>query len=206
MSVVKILDDVTAWAQKEICDRVKLKAPPDDDNAPVDEGYEYTLVNPTAFTLFTPTKDKLPPKVISPIPSLCVRFVEGSEAFDGSGGSITMQLMFSTWEVGLHSKDILIPQEDGSFKQWTGAEADAYFRRGYDGWRDAWNFVDVALRAIESRTHVAGYEIDRQSPVDYGPLSEQEAIPDYYPMWFCWVQFTLKYPLVRNVEDIENLL
>lgn len=206
MSVVKILDDVTAWAQANICDKIKLKVPPENDAEAVDEGYEYQLVNPTAFPLFVPAKDKLPPKVISPLPSLCVRFMEGADALDGSGGSIKLQLMFSTWDVGLHGDDIFIRQADGSFQRWSGPEADAYFRRSGGGWRDAWNFVDIALREIESSTTVAGYEIDRKASVQYGPLAEQDNIPDFYPFWFCWVTFTLKYPLIRNVKDIQEFL
>lgn len=66
-------------------------------------------------------------------------------------------------------------------QQWTGPEAEEYFDRNGDGWRDAWNFVDIALREIESRTNIAGYEIDRSTPVKFGPLTEQEAIPDFTP-------------------------
>lgn len=206
MSIAKIIDDVTEWAQVNICDKVKLKAPPENDADAVDQDYEYTLVTPAAFPLFVPTKDKLPPKVLSPIPSLCVRFIEGSDMLDGTGGSITIQFGFSTWDVGLHGKDIFYKQDNGSYLQWSGAEADAYFQRSQEGWRDAWNFVDTALRAIESTTHIAGYALDRLAPVEYGPLAEQEAIPDYYPFWFCWVNFTLKYYTVRNDQELNELL
>ena len=101
-----------------------------------------------------------------------------------------------------------MPDPDNPKKahQWTGEEADAYFKRNGDGWRDAWNFVDIALREIESRTEIAGFAIDRSVPVKFGPLTEQEAIPDYYPFWFSWVSFTLSYPLRRNIRNIESLL
>lgn len=204
MSIVKILDDVTAWVQENICDKIKLKAPPDDDTEAVDAGYEYRLVTPAAFSLFVPTKDKLPPAILAPIPSLCVRFMEGSDALDGSSGSINLQFAFSTWDVGLHSRDIFYKLPDGSFKR--GAKEADFFKLTGSGWRDAWNFVDLALREIESTTSIAGYELDRSTAVQYGPLAEQENIPDYYPFWFCWVNFTLKYPLIRNVDDIQKYL
>ena len=206
MSVVKILDDVTEWAQKNICDGIKLKAPPENDAEAVDAGYEYTLVTPAAFPLFVPAKDKLPPSILTPIPSLCVRFMEGSDALDGSGGRINLQFAFSTWDVGLHGEDIFVKQKDGTFNRWSGEEAAAYFRRSGAGWRDAWNFVDIALRKIESATAIAGYELDRSTSVQYGPLAEQENIPDFYPFWFCWVNFTLRYPLIRNVIDLDEYL
>lgn len=206
MAVVKILDDVTAWAQEVICNKVKLKAPPDDDADAVDKEYTYTLVTPTAFTLFVPTKDKMPPDVVAPIPSLCVRFIEGTENLDGTDGSIAIQFAFSTWDVGLHGKDLFKMQEDGTFQRMSDEQAKDYFQRSYEGWRDAWNFVDVALREIKNRTIIAGYQLDPLSPIEYGPLADQEAIPDYYPYWFCWVNFRLKYPVNRNVKDFVTYL
>lgn len=206
MSVVKIIDDVTEWAQANICDRVKLKAPPEDDTAAVDEGYEYTLVTPSAFPLYVPARDKLPPSIVSPIPSLCVRFISGEDNLSASNGAITMQLCFSSWDVGKHGADMFLPQKDSTFKRWTGEEADAYFKRSADGWRDAWNFVDVALREIENRITIAGLEIDRSTPVRYGPLAEQQEIPDFYPFWYSWIEFSLKYPLIRNIEDFQKYL
>lgn len=208
MAVVTILDSVTDWVRETICSQIRLKVPPADEQAATDAGYEYNRVTPAAFTLFVPTKEKLPPSVISPIPSVCVRFLEGADSMAGSSGNITVQLCFSTWSTGTHGEDILQPDPDDTKKwtQWTGEEADAYFKRNGDGWRDAWNFVDIALREIESRTNIAGYEIDRSVPVKFGPLTEQEAIPDYYPFWFAWVSFSLTYPLRRNVREIESFL
>lgn len=206
MSVVKIIDDVTEWAQSEICNRVKLKEPPPNDAAAVDQGYQYKTVTPQAFSLFVPAKDKLPPGIVSPVPSLCVRVVEGQDTLDGRGGSIVLQFVFSTWDVGTHGLDLFDRQKDGSYKRWSGQEAADYFCANADGWRDAWNFVDTALRELESHTDVAGYELDRQSPIEYGPLADQDGIPDYFPFWFCWVQFTLKYTLIRNIEKVEEYL
>ena len=48
--------------------------------------------------------------------------------------------------------------------------------------------------------------IDRSQHIKYGPLTEQESIPDFYPFWFAWVSFKINYPLVRNVEDFHKFL
>lgn len=119
-----------------------------------------------------------------------------------------MQLCFSTWNPGTHGADVLkpVPGDSLRMQQWTGPEAEEYFDRNGDGWRDAWNLVDIALREIESRTNIAGYEIDRSTPVKFGPLTEQEAIPDFYPFWYAWISFTLTYPLRRNNPSVETLL
>lgn len=206
MSVVNILDDVTEWVAKNICSKIKLKVPPESDTAPTDAGYEYQLVTPAAFPLFVPARDKTPPGILSPVPSVCVRFLEGTESLASSKGTIGMQLCFSTWDPGLHGEDILLPNGENGSKRWTGPEADAYFRRSGDGWRDAWNFVDIALRELGSTTNVGGYVIDRQDPVKFGPLTEQGAIIEAYPLWFAWCSFSLSYDLRRNNAELQDFL
>lgn len=206
MSVVNMIDRVTKWAWDEICSKIKLKLPPSDDKAPVAVGVDYKLVTPAAFSMYVPTKEKLPPNVISPIPSLCVRCVDGAEDLASNSGIINLQFCFSTWDTGLHGSDVLIPDAALNAHKWTGPEASDYFSRNNDGWRDAWNWVDIALRELESVTNIDGLLIDRSTPIKYGPLTEQEAIPDYYPFWFAWVSFSLAYPLMRNIKDLENFL
>lgn len=202
MDIVQLIDEVTEWAQKNICDKVQFKLPPKDDAEAVDENYEYELVTPTAFALFVPTKDKVPPKIAAPIPSLCVRFVEGEDLLDG--GSIGLQFMLSTWDLGIHSFDLFYQTGPLTFQRDNGTQP--IFQRNVDGWRDAWNFLDVARRALESTTTVAGHEIDVNAGIHFGPLEEQDGTNDFYPFWFCWMNFTLKYPLARNVQDFNEYL
>lgn len=206
MSVVGILDSVTEWVEANICSKIKLKVPPESDTAPTDAGYEYKLVTPAAFPLFVPAKDKLSPEILSPVPSVCVRFLEGSESLASSKGTIGMQLCFSTWEPGLHGEDILLPDGKGGSKRWTGPEADVFFRRSGEGWRDAWNFVDIALRELGNTLHVGGYTLDRRTPVKFGPLAEKGAIIEAYPLWFAWCSFSLDYKIRRNVSDLQKFL
>lgn len=208
MSVVNTIDKITGWMAREVCAEIKLKAAPTDDRAPTDEGYDYQLVHPAAFPLFVPTKEKLPSGIVSNVPCVCVRPMDGSEEFGIGGGTLTVQLVFSAWDTGTHGEDIFIPIEgqSGTFKRFSGKEADAYFRRSGDGWRDAWNFLDIALRKIGSAITLDGVEVDRSTPIKYGMLSEQEAIPDFYPFYFAWATFAVKYQSMRNTQEIENLL
>lgn len=205
MSVVGILDDVRSWVEENICSQIQLKVPPS-DTEPNDQDYDHTLATPVAFAMYVPTKDKLPPPVKSVYPSVCVRFVDGTEDMAAKNGSIGVQLCFSAWNPGIHGTDVLKPQKDGSFRLWTGPEARDYFQRYGEGWRDVWNFVDIALRAVESTTTVGGHALDISVPVKFGPLTEQEAIPDFYPFWYAWVSFQLKYPLMRNNQNINKFL
>lgn len=148
MSVVHMLDTLTEWARQNICEQIKLKVPPE-NTAPDDSGYAYNLATPAAFAMYVPTSDKLSPGIHAPFPSLCVRFVTGQDVPAEDSGSVEVQLCFSAWNPGTHGEDVFLPNGDGTMHRWTGEDADAYFKRNGDGWRDAWNFVDIALRAVE---------------------------------------------------------
>lgn len=204
MSLVYLIDELTEWARLNVCEKIKLKVPPANEVEAVDEGYAYELATPAAFAMYTPTSEKLPPGIHSPFPSLCVRFISGEDDPASGSGFVEVQFCFSAWDPGIHGKDILVPAERGCL-QWKAEESSA-FRRNAEGWRDAWNFVDIALRAVESVTAIGRYPIDRSTPIKFGPLTEQEAISDLYPYWFAWMQFRVNYPLVRNNEEFQNFL
>lgn len=205
MSVVRLIDTLTEWARQNVCEKIKLKVPPANEDEAVDEGYAYKLATPAAFPMYVPTSEKLPPGIHSPFPSLCVRFISGEDDISARSGFVDVQFCFSTWNPGTHGKDILVPTEQDPF-QWSPEKAQATFQRNAEGWRDAWNFVDIALRAVESVTAIGNYPVDHSTPVKFGPLTEQEAIADLYPYWFAWIQFRVYYPLVRNNAEYQDLL
>ncbi len=203
MSVERLIDTMTEWAQQNICNLIKLKQPPVDENAPVDEGYKYTLVNPVAFPMYLPTPEKNPPNFHSPYPALCVRFAEGQDDTAKNQGGVDLQFCFCAWNPGQHGQDKLSMNPDGS---WNKQTAVKYFQRNADGWRDLWQFVDIALRALESAVIIGDYTIDRATPIKYGPLTEQESIPDFYPYWFAVVSFRVAYTLQRNIPSANDFL
>lgn len=203
MSVVHVIDTLAAWAEENICKSVELKMPPKNLEAN-DAGYSYETVKPTVFPMYVPTSEKLPPSIHSPYPSLCVRFVKGADDISASKGYLDVQFCFSAWDPGTHGQDVFHPAGDLSFKKQGPVYAE--YERNGNGWRDVWNFVDTALRAVESVTNIGGYTIDRATPVEFGPLTEQESIPDFYPFWFAWLSFRVNYPLQRNIEDLQQYL
>ena len=208
MSIVALVDSVTDWARQNICSKIKLKVPPDGELEATDAGYKYQLANPAAFAMYIPTKEKLPQNILSPFPSVCVRILDGEDNLAGGNGKANVQLCFSAWNPGTHGEDVLMPVPGDSLRlvRWSGGKAEAYFRRTGDGWRDAWNLVDISLREIESVTNIGGYVVDRSVPVKFGPLTEQESIPDFYPFWFAWVSFAVTYPITWNIRGLEDLL
>lgn len=208
MTVVEIMDKITAWAAAEICSKIKLKSPPENDDESNSAGYEYKLVTPACFPFFVPSKDKLPPSVSTPLPALCVRILEGEDSLTNSRRTVVVDFSFSTWSTGTHGKDWFLKHPTDGMKriQWTGEEAEKHFSRNNEGWRDAWNWVDVALREIENTPSINGIEIDRTAGVKFYPFKEQDSIPDYSPFWFTGIQFTVKLPLVRNVVEYKEFL
>lgn len=111
MSIVNSIETVRDWLTAEVCPLVKLKLP--DDNA-TDASYPYKLVNPAAFSLFVPSKDRTPPNIAAPIPSVCVQIVQGDDDLLQSARDIKIRLCFSAWDPGYHGPDIFKPKGDGS--------------------------------------------------------------------------------------------
>ena len=205
MAVVKILDDVTDWAKQNICNKIELKVPPS-ENGPNDDGYDYQTTKPVAFTMYVPTEDKLPKNIPSAFPSLCVRFIKARDDLATMTGTMGVQFLLSAWNPGTHAKERFAVQESDPLRWYLTESTTERFQRNGDGWRDIWNFTDIAVQAIESVSNIAGYEIDRSVPVEFGPLTEQDAVTDFYPFWFAWVSFQLKYPLRRNIANTQNFL
>lgn len=199
--IVSVIDTLTEWAKEHICKEIQLKVPPD-NSAAIDSGYAYKLENPEAFPMYLPPSDKLPKGMRFTHPSLCVRFMKAADSVSTGVGYVDVQFVFSVWDPGDHGEDMYLPNSDGSYRKRENPD----FEKGSSGWRDVWNFVDIARRKLESTTNINGISIDRTTDIEYGPITEQEAIVDAYPYWYTWLTFRVTYPLMRNNEDIEQHL
>ena len=202
MSVVHVIDTLTNWARESICKEIKLKVPPANTEA-MDSGYVYQLANPEAFPMYIPTGDKLP-KGKFDHPCLCVRFLSAQDDTSAKTGGMDVQIVFCVWDPGLHSEDVFNPNDDGSYTRQQPAETE--FERNGSGWRDVWNFVDLAVSKLESVDSIGGCSIDKSTPFEYGPAKVDEAIADYYPFWYAELTFRVTYPLMRNNQDYEKYL
>lgn len=202
MSVVHIIDTLTNWARESICKEIQLKVPPNNIE-PMDSDYTYQLANPEAFPMYIPTGDKLPVGKFDH-PSLCVRFLSAQDDTANKTGGMDVQIVFCVWDPGLHSEDILNPNGDGSYSRQEPAESP--FERNGSGWRDVWNFVDLAVQKLESVDRIGTCTIDKSTPFEYGPAKVDEAIADFYPFWYAELTFRVTYPLMRNNQDYEKYL
>jgi len=203
VSIVDNLERIRQWAEETICQKVQLKLPDDDR---VDASYQHTLVHPAAFVLYVPSKDRMPPDILAPIPSLCIQLIEGEEQVLARKGLMRVRFCFAAWNPGNHGKDIFQPLGDGTYKQWDTDEAKEYFRRYCDGWKDAWNFVDTALREIGNADNISGLRVMKEEGIKYGPVADQDAIPDFYPYWFAWVSFALECGVIRCSNEYQEFL
>ena len=217
MAIVDTLTKLTEWLNKNACAKVQLKMPADDGEA-MDDKYSYELVTPQAFPLFVPAKDRLPPNVRTAMPSVCVQIMDGQDDLVSKNRDIRINLGFSCWNPGIHEKDIFFDGDSASYDAFinsyfptkvdkkTNEEQLVKFRRTATGWMDCWNFIDLTLRELEQVDNIEGIQIVKDEPIKFGPYKEQETIPDYYPHWFGFIQFTVRNVIVRNNDSYEEFL
>lgn len=208
MTTKQIIENLTQWVSENICSKIELKVPDD-----YQDGGDYNLVNknPEAFPLYVPAKDRLAPTAVAPIPSVCVQLMEGSDDIRNHSRTMKIRLSLSTWNPGHHAGDNMIPVEDptvlGGYKYIRDDSPEDEYQRNSDGWKDLYNFQDIALAALEGSQIIAGVRVDSSVPITYGPFTEDGEIWDYYPYWFGWVCFTISCGVPeRKAASYSDLL
>ncbi len=185
MTIVSNLDAVKKWLEDNVCSEIEFKIP-DDETAP--EDYNYKLVKPSVFVHYLPSKGL--PNTAPSIPSICVELESGYDAIIDKRGELNIRLGFSTWNPGMHIKK----------------NKKKIFDSNFEGWRDAWNFVDLVLEKIENSEYIGGLRLIKENNVEYTPLSQQENIPVFFPYWYAQISFTLERSVVRTKQKYRNLL
>lgn len=209
MLLVESIDKVVAWLNENVCSQIQLKLPDDFKN---DKEYAVEYVQPAAFPLYTPGKDRLPPNVRAPIPSICVQLTEGSDDLLKRQRRLQIRLCLACWNPGEHGGEVLHPRKNEaalggySYYRLTGEAAQTY-TRNMEGWRDSFNFADLVLREIESAEYIAGHRLVKEQGIKFGLFTEDGNIWDYYPYWHNWITFTLEAGVTAATpKSYENLL
>lgn len=209
MLLVESIDKVVAWLNENVCSQIQLKLPDDFKN---DKEYAVEYVQPAAFPLYTPGKDRLPPNVRAPIPSICVQLTEGSDDLLKRQRRLQIRLCLACWNPGEHGGEVLHPRKNEaalggySYYRLTGEAAQTY-TRNMEGWRDSFNFADLVLREIESAEYIAGHRLVKEQGIKFGLFTEDGNILDYYPYWHNWITFTLEAGVTAATpKSYENLL
>ncbi len=183
MTVINILDEVRDWLENEICENFTFKKDPGKEEA-IDASYTHELVTPKAFTLYPPFDEKFP--------SVTVQFSNGIQSKFDKGGELKLRFLFATWNPGLH---------------FINDNGEADFIVNQEGWRDVWNFIDYTLRKVTNTNSISPQiRIKHEDKIAFGPMTENETIPNYYPYWCAWIEFTIQYTVNSTNEDITNLI
>lgn len=191
MAIVNDLNQIREWVQEEICEELLLKLPDDDKSG---SDYEPELVHPTAFALFTPTKDRLPPNVKAPIPSVCIRLKEG--VHEQGTNKMHLILNFCTWNPGKQIE--FVPTEKPADIKAYNLQVANEFKRTADGWQDVFSFIDTALRTIETAEYIAGMRVVAEDGIKYGMASDKDGVDDFAPYWLGWIEFSVEAGNIRN--------
>ena len=209
MTLVQSIDKVVEWLRANVCNQISLKVPDDHQN---DSSYDVEFVNPAAFPLYVPGKDRLPPNIPAPIPSVCVQLMEGSDDLLKGKRQLQIRLCLACWNPGEHGGEVLHPRMNAdalggySYYRATGEAAKAY-TRNMDGWRDSFNLADLVLRELEGTEYIAGHRLVKESGIKYGLFTEDGNIWDYYPYWHSWITFTLEAGVVAKIpEEYKDFL
>ena len=209
MTLVQSIDRLVEWLNANVCSQITLKLPDDYKN---DADYGVRFVNPAAFPLYVPGKDRLPPSVAAPIPSVCAQLMEGTDDLTTRKRQMKIRLCLACWNPGVHGDEILHPQanagEQGGYVYHTDKNGAAQkYTRNMDGWRDSFNFADIVLRELENTEYIAGHRLVKEDGIKFGLFTEDGNIWDYYPYWHSWITFTLEAGVVAKIpEEYKNLL
>lgn len=192
MSVVDDLHAVMGWLQETVCPLVTLKQAPDVGEQ-TEETYAFRTVHPSVFGMYWPVGNVArQPDLRPPHPGVLVQLDSGTEGWADMRRRYTLRLHLSAWNPGQHGPDVWSPKErPGPLELSYVRGPEGTYEDGYEGWQDAWNFLDVVLRELRNAESIGGLAIDRSEPLGFGPYSEQGAVLDLYPYWFCWVELHL---------------
>lgn len=195
MSVVDDVQSVMQWAADTVCPLVTLKAPPPAASAATAEGYAYMTVHPQVYGMYWPVGDALTrPDFTPPIPGILVQLQEGTVGSAGTDRTYRVRLHLGAWNPGRHDPDVWNPRETVTIDRpltYVRAEGDGYSPT-YEGWMDAWSFLDTTVRELRNAESVGGLAVDHGEGVKFGPYTDGDAVIDFYPEWYAWVEVTLR--------------
>ena len=66
--------------------------------------------------------------------------------------------------------------------------------------------MDTALRLIENAEYIGDLRVIKELGITFGPVAEQDAVPDFYPYWLAWAEFSVEETLTRHAKNDDHLL
>lgn len=183
MAIITILDELKDWLDKNICCNYQFKKEPSMEDAN-DENYPYALINPKAYIMYVPTGAKTP--------SVTIQIPNGEIGRFEKTGTATVRLLFATWDTGKHIENT------------KGVKS---FEISQEGWHDVFNFVNGTLRMLKNSTLLGEHiRIKHEDKIQFGQMSEKETMPNYYPYWCAWIEFTIQYGSNSTDSDLQEVI
>lgn len=204
--LTEVIQQTADWIAKNICSKIELKIPDDFRN---DGSYKTKVVHPASFPLYVPGKDRLPPGIPAPVPSVCVQMVSGTDMLIDKIRTLDMRIVLACWNPGVHGNELYRPKGNidalGGHSYFVDPDSAA-FEKGTDGWKDNMVFQDLVLNTLEKAEYIAGHRIIKESGIKFGLFTEDGDICDYYPYWHSWISFQLEVGLTPKAPDYNQFL
>jgi len=213
MTIIEMLDDLAKWAEDQICSKIMLKAETD-----VQDGSEkIEEVHPVAWPLYVPAQDGIWPRVgVANVPSIAVEILPPSkDDVQGDSRTVTIRFALATWNPARYQEDVFVPTgESGAgipnMPAYTRGDPETPpFAWSSDGWRDAYNFLEIALRELGNTDYIKStIRIMHEEAMEWGPFTEPDGgpLPNFFPFWLAWCSFKVNLPITRARHDVSSLL
>ncbi len=205
MTLVESIDSLQAWFDEHVCQQATFKVPTDNiitGNA--------QLVHPASFALYVPARDRIPPNVVAPIPSICIQLMEGEDKLMERNTRLNIRLCLAVWNPGDQTGVDFTPIPDPSNPvgvKYTQGDDKPTYTRNLDGWRDIMNFVDLVRLELRKHDIIAGHRIVKEEPIKFGQFFQDDALWDSYPYWHSWITFSVEYGgMIALSKECESLL
>lgn len=183
MTVINILNEVQSWFKREVCPNVNFKKPPLADESDT-EFYDYELVQPDAYIMYPPNENKFP--------SVTIQTSGGDYNKLKQTGEVKLRFLFATWNTGKHIID------EGNVPT---------FEPDNKGYIDVWNFIDYVLNRLSDVDYIGeGVRLKHEDGIQFGPMTEQDTMVNYYPYWCGWISCTVHYGKSTTKEDLSEFL
>lgn len=191
MTTKILLNDLKKWVEEKFCTPVKFKLPADE----MDHTYNYKLVTPAAFVMFTPRDNQLPAGVKDSTPSVTVEWLSDEESPQEHKTTANIRLRLAIWNPGQHSQDVISPKIE-----------ERTFTRDALGWEDMINWIDLIKRELRNNDIICNkYRVKLEDNIKSGFVSEQGTILDFGEYFFGYVEFVVEYGNAQ-AKSFLNLL
>lgn len=200
MSVSKTMHTLRQWIEDNVCSQIKLKV----EKSPMTDKYDYELVHPKAWLMFEPPDDaRKAPSLIPKNPSILVQLVDATDDPIHNEQRMNIRLHLVLWDPGTHGKDVFLRAEDGRYVR---GDSES-FTPSMAGMEDAFNLLDTTLDALKQTVDLPGFSVRQQDGITFGHYQSADGIPNYYPYYLMWIDFSISVPQAPTRHNtIDGLL